>query len=101
MMPCGVAQPDLVFRRSVSRLVRRLRPTGKASGLNVWMTARLCRASHLGPDEEPAHVDLLIKLRRAEAGPAIDVVDVGIDGPQALSALNHIDTVTVDFGRLP
>jgi hypothetical protein len=74
---------------------------GKASGLYADITARLCNASHLGIDAERKHVDLRIKLRRADSGPAIQVLDVGIDGPQALSAVNHFDPVTVDFGGLP
>jgi hypothetical protein len=91
MMPGGVAQPDLFFRRSLSKLIRRLRPMGKASGLDAGISARLCHTSHLGDDVEPEHVDLLFKLRRAESGPAIGVLDVSIDGPQALSALNQLD----------
>jgi hypothetical protein len=55
----------------------------------------------MGADEEPVHIDLRLKLRRTEAGPPIDVLEVGIDGPQVLGAFNHFDGVTVDFERMP
>src|ERR1700686_3921219 len=84
----------------LGRLVGRLRPTGQASGLDVGITARLCHSSHLGDEDEPEHIDLRLKLRRTEPGPAIDVLEVGVDGPQALRALNHFDGTAVDFGRM-
>jgi hypothetical protein len=101
MMPGGVAIRDPLFRQMLGRLVGRLRPTGHASGLDVGITARLCRNSHLGDEDEREHIDLRLKLRRTEAGPAIDVLEVGVDGPQALGALNHFDGMTVDFRRMP
>jgi hypothetical protein len=101
MMPGGVAIRDPLFRQMLGRLIGRLRPTGQASGLDVGISARLCRRSHLGPDNEPEHIDVRLKLRRTEAGPAIDVLEVGIDGPQPLVALNHFDGMTVDFRRMP
>jgi hypothetical protein len=97
----GVAARDPLFRQILGRLVGRLRPTGWASGLDVDISARLCRIRHLGADDEPEHIDLRLKLRRTEDGPAIDVLEVGIDGPQVLSALNHFDGITVDFWRMP
>jgi hypothetical protein len=85
----------------LGRLVGRLKPTGPASGLDLGITARLCRDNHMGDDDEPEHIDLRLKFRRTEAGPVIDVLEVGVDGPQALAALNHFDGITVDFRRMP
>ena len=100
-MPGGVAVRDPLFRQMLGRLVGRLRPVGRASGLDVGIAARLCHDSHLGDEDEPEHVDLRLKLRRTEGGPAIDVLDVGVDGPQALGVLNHFGGITVDFRRMP
>jgi hypothetical protein len=101
MMPSGVAIRDPLFQQMLERLVGKLRPTGQTSGLEVGVTARLCNQSHLGDEDEPEHIDLRLKLRRMEAGSAIDVLEIGIDGPQALRPLNHFDGITVDFRRMP
>jgi hypothetical protein len=101
MMPGGVAIRDPLFQHVLERLVGRLRPTGHASGLDVGITARLCNQSHMGDDDEPKHIDLRLKLRRMESGPPIDVLEIGIDGPQALRPLNHFDGITIDFQRMP
>ena len=101
MMPGGVGVPDPRFRQVLARLVGRLRPPGPPSGLDAGVTARLCRDSHLGDEDEPEHIDVRLKLRRTEAGPPIDVLEIGIDGPQALRTLNHFDGVSVDYRRMP
>lgn len=101
MIRGGVGIGDPLFRQVLGRLVGRLKPTGPASGLDLGITARLCRGSHMGDDEEPEHIDLRLKFRRTEAGPPIDVLEIGVDGPQALTALNHFDGISVDFPRMP
>ena len=69
--------------------------------MDVQIVARLCHANHLDEDDEPDHIDVLLKVKLAEGTPSVTVLDVGVDGPQLLRRNNHLEATTVRPGGLP